>query len=400
MSLINPKNPKKIRELIENTFDRRYAKNYPIYYTVGDRIHFSDVAAYQDFTKNLKDEFLFHYGLDLFNDEQKWLVEPPQSIEYYRQQVCEYIENTYTNITIAYSGGTDSETVADAFKRRGTKNLKLTHAAMQDHLGMESKEYIFEHMRKEIKKKHTDAIHWLDWEFTVAAPWETNNESNFEKIISDMKIGAFATDHQQQCSWLHTHKDSVIGDGSKNKSVLIMGKEKPEISIHNGYWCFWMLNTHFELPPTALSPDADTFTFFMNDACPELVIKLAWTKAKEMEKIFLKEGLSPTLENSIGVNRVNSKYYTTLIEKMGYMGISDFLHLGSTKFGSPYWELVKKETDKISGTISKRNIILNKFFDEVLIDTIDNRFLNMNKKTPHSIWSKPIPLFPVDKKLY
>ena len=47
-----------------------------------------------------------------------------------------------------------------------------------------------------------------------------------------------------------------------------------------------------------------------------------------------------------------------------------------------------------------KNLANAAYFDEVLVDTIDNRFLKMDTKGVHGICSKPIPMFPVDKKLY
>ena len=91
---------------------------------VGDKNFTSDVSALQYFTKNLNQDLRMDFNFSLGDD---WSTEPEQELEYYRQQMCAYIENTYHNITVAYSGGTDSETMIDAFKRRGTRQLTLLH---------------------------------------------------------------------------------------------------------------------------------------------------------------------------------------------------------------------------------------------------------------------------------
>ena len=52
----------------ESFIDTRKSRQYPVYYTVGDRVHYSDVKAYQDFSKNLNDEILFHFDSPMFRD--------------------------------------------------------------------------------------------------------------------------------------------------------------------------------------------------------------------------------------------------------------------------------------------------------------------------------------------
>ena len=112
---MNPPSSKSAKEVIERLdkiVDHRKEKRYPTYYTVGDRVHYNDIDAYKDFSQNLNDSIYFNLGLDMFStDNLDWTKEPTRDIEYYRQQVCEYIEDTYEEIVVGYSGGTDSETV-------------------------------------------------------------------------------------------------------------------------------------------------------------------------------------------------------------------------------------------------------------------------------------------------
>jgi len=73
-----------------------------ITFTVGDKSFQSDVAALQYFTKNLNNELRMDFGFSLGDD---WSKQPDKDLEHYRQRMCAYIENTYSNIVIAYSGG-------------------------------------------------------------------------------------------------------------------------------------------------------------------------------------------------------------------------------------------------------------------------------------------------------
>jgi hypothetical protein len=381
----------------ETLVDTRFARQYPIYYTVGDRIHYSDVAAYQDFSKNLNDEIYFHFDSPMFNEE-RWDVEPPKSIEYYRQQVCEYIEDTYSNITVGYSGGTDSETVLNCFKRRGTKNIHFLHTAMDGLIDLPSKQMEINHIKDNVRLKHNDTIANLNWKFTIAKPWTSGSLLDHEKKLADFSVGSFELDLKAAAAWGKNSGDKVVTRANK-KSVLIMGKEKPEIVIHNGWWCFHLINTHFEAPLGAADPLSDIVCFFTNDAVPELQKKLAWVKAQEMEKIFLQYNLQPTREQSMQISSPGSKFYVRLIDKMQYRAISDFLQNGSNKFGGEFWKKIQQDS-KLNKNENLKNQANEKYFDEILIDTIDNRFLKMDKKSLHGICSKPIPLFPVDKTLY
>ena len=82
-----------------------------------------------------------------------WSTEPEQELEYYRQQMCAYIENTYHNITVAYSGGTDSETIIDAFKRRGTRQLTLLHLTNSVSAETEARQRLEQEKKESNKKK-------------------------------------------------------------------------------------------------------------------------------------------------------------------------------------------------------------------------------------------------------
>jgi len=391
--------PSSISANLNKIVNTRIHKQYPCYYTVGDRVHYSDIKAFQDFSKNLKDELFFNVDMDMFWGNPDWTVEPPQSIEYYRQQVCNYIKDTYKHVILGYSGGTDSETVADAFKRSQIKNVTFLHTALVEHMELASKQWLFKHMREHIKRKHSDAIRDLNWNFRIAEQWQVNSYKHFSNDIADNLFGVYDVDFRVNQAWKQNSGSIVIPTPTKN-TILIMGKEKPEIVINDGWWCFHMISSYFEQPFAAIDQDIDTFCFFLNDAVPELQIKLAWTKAKEMEKIFIEQNIKPTRENSFSVSSPGSNYYNRIISKMEYRAISKFLNSNSSKFGGEYHKLITSEYASIDKNAKIKQEIADKFFDEVLIDTIDHRFLKFNNKSVHGICSKPIKLFPVDKKLY
>jgi hypothetical protein len=396
----NSSSRKKIIENLNKIVDHRKEKVYPLYYTVGDRVHYNDIEAYKDFSQNLNDPIYFNFGMDMFSDDEPdWTKEPPHEIEYYRQEICAYIEDTYDEIVVGYSGGTDSETMCDAFKRRGTKNIHFLHTALKQHYGSKDKQQLWDHMRKSIKAKHNDAIRDLKWKFTIAEPWEPNAPEQFANSLQDHKIGAFNVDYKPHSTWSQNSGKMVIPVIGKRK-VLVMGKEKPEIVIHNGWWCFHMTNQSHELPLSAMDPGIDVFMFFFNDVCPDLIKKLAWTKAKEMQKVFFEQGLEPNRENSMRMSSTDSLHYLRLIEKMEYKAISDFLHSGTTKLdGNWYTQFSKNVIEADQGMTTKKHLT-DVFFENEIIGNIDSRFLDTKNKTLVGICSKPIPLFPVDERLF
>jgi len=391
---------KRIIDDLNKIVDNRKEKVYPIYYTVGDRVHYNDIDAYKDFSKNLNDPIHFHVGLDMFSgSDPDWTQEPKYEIEYYRQEICAYLEDTYDEIVVGYSGGTDSETVCDAFKRRGTKNIHFLHTALTEHYANKDKQELWNHMKRCIKAKHSDAIRDLKWKFTIAKPWQTNDVGHFANSLQDHKIGAFHVDYRPHSTWSQNSGKIVIPTTGKRK-VLVMGKEKPDIVIHNGWWCFHMINYSHELPLGAMDPEIDVCMFFLNDACPDLIKKLAWTKAKEMQNIFLEQGLEPNRKNSMHVSSKDSLHYIRLIEKMGYKAISHFLQSGTTKLNGDWYSRLNKNVIEDCQGMATRKYLADKFFDDELVDNVDSRFLDKKNKTLVGICTKPIPLFPVNERLF
>lgn len=369
-----------------------------IHYRVGDKKFDSDFRAFQYFSKNLKNSLELKFNFDLDED---WTVEPSESIEFYRQKVCEYIENTYTNITVAYSGGTDSETVADAFKRRGTKNLRLLNTVNVWDNESKTRQWLMQHTTEHIQAKHQDAIVGLGWLFQVGELWKPNTYDQFENQLADFNMTNWGADVDWTNQWCTDSAEVYIKTKQINqgRSCMIHGKEKPEITIENGWWCARYLSSLFETPFHFVEDDVEHLYFFVNDICPELPKKLAWAKAQEMERIFIENKLAPTEQNVVKASLPIGEHYERIITAMGYRAISDFLNTNATKHWGWWKEETEKELLKQNIHSKRKKMLSNKFFDEVLIDQIDHRFLDFGAKGIHGIWTKSYPLFPVDPVL-
>jgi len=371
-----------------------------VLYNVGDKSFSNDVDAFQYFTKNLdnKLELTFQFPLD-----EDWTQEPIESIEYYRQRVCDYIENNYHNITIAWSGGTDSETVVDTFKRRQTKNIKLLH--ITSHLGQftKSKQWLHEHMRQLASAKHGDAVKHLGWQIQIGETWKSTKAAKFGNLLSDAKYSSWSADSFSNSfnGWASDGGEITLKskiDPTRN-GCIVHGKEKPEINIEEGWWVAKFNSCMFEQPFNCVEEDVDLVYFFVNDICPELIKKLAWAKAKEMEKIFIADSILPTAENATKTSLYSSPYYTQLNHKMGYRAMSNFLDGNATKAVGSFYKELNQEIQHLDKDSQDRRTISNKYFDEVLVNTIDNRFLDLKAKQLHGILSKSYRLFPIHETL-
>ena len=140
-----------------------------LYYQVGEKKFHSDLHAFQYFSKNLNQPLSFNINYNFFNDD--WTQEPKQSVAHYRSEMCEQIAQRYDKIIVAYSGGTDSETIIEEFKKKNIKNIELLFVTNDINSTVASRKWLEEHMEIIIKQKHKDAIENLGWTFRIGEKW-------------------------------------------------------------------------------------------------------------------------------------------------------------------------------------------------------------------------------------
>ena len=201
-------------------------KNMFAYYKVGNKKFYSDVKALEELSKlttkiekndqhDLKLTLLiddlalymakkgaleFCIDQKMMNDD--WTVEPPETIEYYRQQMCAYIEKNYDEITIGYSGGTDSNTVVECFKRRKTPNIKLLNVVNNSVQQLsKTRQYLNDHTKKVTYAKHGRAASELGWEFDLFQGWTPTSKETYEKEVVDYEYGAWDSDWKNTNGW-------------------------------------------------------------------------------------------------------------------------------------------------------------------------------------------------------
>ena len=371
-----------------------------MYYNVGGKKFHSDVHALQHFSEDTKRSLSFNLDFKLFDSD--WTKEPSQSISHYRQEMCQQIASRYDRIIIAYSGGTDSETIVDEFKRLGTRNIELLHTDEQTAAPVETRKWLREHMRIAIESKHTDAVQDLGWKITIGETWQMQNYKKLEKTLADYEEGCWNIDYRMINPW-HLNDDNIkMTKNTRQKTCIVFGKEKPDIVIHDGWWCYQLMNNNWQQPIDSMDPDTDLVYFYVNDYCPDLVKKLSHAKANEMEKIFKELGMAPTLDNSRKVSVQSSPYRERLLKAMGYNAITNFLNSNATLLGFGWQKnLETQQQKKMDPDLHIKNELLKfEYFDTVITKTIDNRFLDLSKREVHGIWGEPIKVKPVSEGLW
>ena len=353
-----------------------------LYYQVGEKKFHSDLHAFQHFTQNLNQSLSFNINYKFFNDD--WTTEPKETISHYRAEMCEQIAQSYDKIIIAYSGGTDSETMVDEFKKKQIKNIELLFVTNDINSTVESRKWLEEHMEVIIKQKHNDAIQNLGWTFRIGEKWKLQ------------------VDYKYLTSWHQNSNDNLLTRNTKQKTCIVFGKEKPEIVIKDGWWCFQLLNCDWEQPFDCIDPDADLVFFYTSDHQPDLLKKISHVKADEMEKIFKENKIKPTEDNSRMVSGQSSPYRERLLQAMGYQAMSRFLNTDATRpVGGWQKEIEIEQQLKIDPEFyNNRQLLKNDFFDTVIEKTIDNRFLDIEQRKIHGIWGKPIRIKPVSEDLW
>jgi len=256
-------------------------------------------------------------------------------------------------------------------------------------------------MKVAIEKKHRDAVQDLGWKITIGATWQMQDYKKLEKTISDYEEGCWNVDYRMINPW-HLNDDfNKMTKGSRKKTCIVFGKEKPDIVIKDGWWCYQLMNNNWQQPIDCFDPDTDLVYFYVNDYCPDLIKKLSHAKAKEMEKIFIEKQMLPTEENSRKVSVQSSPYRERLLKAMDYNAITQFLNTNATQLGFGWQKnLETRQQKKLDPELHLKNELLKfDFFDDVVVKTVDNRFLDLTKREIHGIWGKPIKVRPLSDQL-
>lgn len=257
------------------------------YYTVGNRVTESKIEACVLGTKqNIHPEWQFDNHV--WNNAA-WHIEPDLSILQLYEMRAKQIREQYDYVIINYSGGSDSQTVVDAFLKAGCHIDEIVTIW---------------------NRKHTKDI-WLNQSVTdarnIEAEFDLTTKPGLEAIknaspttkityldISDAVVEKFTQFDGEE--WLsatneHLHpqfvtrycatreKDQLTNLDKGLKTAVVFGTDKPRITIKDGkyyvYFIDTIVNSHKAPSNRPEYTNLDHVLFYWSAECPDIVIKQA-----------------------------------------------------------------------------------------------------------------------------
>lgn len=337
-------------------------------------------------------------GVDPSDD---WKTEPEQTFEQLCDTMCRALEQSYDDIYISYSGGTDSDTIAEAFLRRGTRNVTLVNVAnipVQKRTG--ARRWLAQHTGDAVKVKYAGAIANLGWRVMMFRGWQPTNARQYEKSMLEREFMSWAQDYTNTNAWAQNSGEVTLTRHSR-RSCWVVGLEKPHLTVHNGWYCFQMHHNLFDTPLSCVDPNSELIHFWLNDIVPALIKKMAHAKCREIMKIFKEQGIKPNKKTVESMNLHTGKYYQRINRAMGLGGLTKFLMTAETHRGGAFRTMdLAQQRVVISDDkqMLEKIALRDRYFDQVIVKETHNELLNLDKKKPMNIYSKPIPILPVEQE--
>jgi hypothetical protein len=364
------------------------------YFDINGKKFLNNVDALIEASKfsNPRIEFVLDY--DVYRNRNLWKTEPSLNIKDYFRSYAKIISEKYEDITIHYSGGTDSQTILDAFIDAGVRNVKLWYRSSPGFEDFGPRIKVFEDTRKSLIEKYSEKLKQLNYtivgmdsQFSFKAGDAAEWRLALENFIGDY-------DFVKNCneSIKHYHSKHKTVSLIKKNSCMIWGLEKPYMVLKNGIW-YWVTFSNrwfqYDMPS---SNEYDTIFFFFNDDVPEIPIKLTWLKIDALEKI-LKTYINITNSEAEMLCKdfqsFSSSYYTFINESMGYKALN--LSLNGT-----YWRASQDYTAGKNHLYAKReksgiNRETKYFYEENVLGKVNSAYLK-GDDTLVSLSSTLIPI--------
>lgn len=358
--------------------------------------------------------------------DQTWNGEPKQTLDQLCHRLCDILEQTYDEIIISHSGGTDSETMSQLFLQRGTRNITLMRRSQDLWPGTNSgrtethtepmAKWLDKHTEQATKKKYAWAFKNLGWKMEFVKQLQPYDEKQYERSLLNKEFLSWENDYANISSWAQNSGDVFTTKG--RKVCFLEGLEKPIIILHKGCYCFRMHHDSQWWGQPLAPPGVDRVWFWMNDLVPEITQKLAYLKATEMKNIFQERKVTPTRDEVEVMNHASHPCRQRLNRAMGMNGLTAFHDLGEAShmesinawfgplefqptpgegFDWKHWDITarsKKEHTKAMNKITIRD----RFYEEVITKKLHRQFLVEDTKTVLGIPTQTIPLIPVESE--
>ena len=333
------------------------------------------------------------------NPEDDWKTEPEPTFQQLCDRMCKAIEQRYDEIYLGYTGGTDSDTIAEAFLMRGTRNVTLVNVAnIPVHKNINSRKWLAQHTSDAIKVKYSHAIANLGWKVIMFQGWQPTDLSHYEKSFTEREFLCWNNDYRKIHAWAQNSGEVTLTKHNR-RSCWIVGLEKPHFTVFKGWYCFQMAHDLSNTPLSCVDPDHDLIYFWLNDIVPDLIKKMAHAKCREIKKIFKETRMLPTKKAVEHMSGGSSPYHERINRAMGLGGLTNFLMTADTHRGGKFYAMdLAQQNDVIKNdkNLNDKILLRNRYFDEVIANQVHNELLNIKAKTTMPIYSKPIPVLPVD----
>jgi hypothetical protein len=131
---------------------------------------------------------------------------------------------------------------------------------------------------------------------------------------------------------------------------------------------------------------------------PDLIKKMAHAKCREIKKIFKETHMLPTKKAVEHMSGGSSAYHERINRAMGLGGLTRFLMTADTHRGGKFYSMdLAQQNDIIKNDkqMFDKVSLRDRYFDEVIVKQVHGELLNLNTKATVPIYSKPIPILPV-----
>lgn len=212
-----------------------------IYFRVNDKIIFNQILAqYESFVSKKPIEFVCN---DDLYDQMNWLQEPVESLDHLMDQHAFNLRNKYEKLVLLWSGGTDSHTIYNVFKRNNIHIDEIVFFA-----GGQFEPWLTDRYVDWLQENHNDPLtkitvkHRFDpaakQQIVTSEDWIFQNITMIPKMVSgicDPVMWDYCAEQYSGSTW-----------------CLIVGVEQPRVVVKNNkyYSCqnskFFLASMGFE----------------------------------------------------------------------------------------------------------------------------------------------------------
>ena len=372
-----------------------------IHYRVGDGTYYNNIDALAAFTKDAANGLEYVLPYKFLNNTKLWQKEPPHSVHYYMDKHAQILKDKYNRIELRYSGGTDSHTVLDSMTRTNVP-VHLTHlqgSVMHRDWSLRLWDHNFKDMQNVTQRNNVQSFDLVNI--------DDLNTNNFDRYLQTYQ-GHCGTALLHTPSFIEIMYDQIVRTGLVNeRTVTVFGKEKPNLVIENGWWC-WKMNDAMFSDCHYNFENTDVVLFYFSDDVPELQIKLSWARAEVTEKIARIEKTKITDQWLSKIQRPSSSWYQYILDACGYKALNPVLNSVFTKASDPNGTRIRdlrQYNDKMG--ITKlfqeygqdiRSSIRDDFYT-LGNASGDNGFGGEAVTHVAGVWTKSIPIRPVTPDL-